>query len=481
MRMTSSKHVAVLHNAAARCDDIESFLKHNSFTWTLFPISTLEDLHKAIRDIYTAGLSVYHCTLNLFSGSVGADFVTSGVTAAMVALLLDQCNLPYTGCRSSLLNYPIDIFFMMLWYAGVPLPRFAVVDSSDAAEKAARRLRTPVRVRSTCTLLGSLDQTIHNPEALEQTLIDAFLRHGKTIAWQVSDLSESAVEVVVYGNNPTSPAAIVPTAFGGSSRNSSHFSTLCAVVGECESALVHQVLHCCGAVSLTFNRSKDAETEQPTWVVEDFCLNPPVWQQSWMPFTSAELPAPLSHHCFTDAFLRDAGTQHLAPIFQVKLHEDSRKGYHLCAARTLKKGEVVFADEGRSFAMVTRPHVERYWNDRLKKTFTEYAWPLDSDGHLYAIWEEDPLRWRPINHSCDPNCIFDAPHSLNVVAAREIAAGEDLNMDYATFCDETMKPFQCICGAPCCRGLIAPDAASLMRYGDHSWLRAVPPPSRPLV
>ncbi|CUI15257.1 Hypothetical protein, putative [Bodo saltans] len=158
----------------------------------------------------------------------------------------------------------------------------------------------------------------------------------------------------------------------------------------------------------------------------------------------------------------------------VVVFDAKTKGYHLRAARNIRKGDMVFPDEGRTFAVVTKEHVRATWSDEDKVVFTRYAWPLDNEGHVYAIWEEDPKRWRPINHSCNPTCTNKAPHSLNVEAARDIHEGEDLTMDYATFCDYTMKPFQCHCGFAECRGLVQPDAASLSKYlgSKQSWHRA---------
>ncbi|RNE95879.1 putative SET domain protein, partial [Trypanosoma rangeli] len=147
--------------------------------------------------------------------------------------------------------------------------------------------------------------------------------------------------------------------------------------------------------------------------------------------------------------------------------------------KDIKRGELVFEDEGSSFAIVTRPFVERHWGEEEKQTFTEYAWPLDGDGHVYAIWESDPSKWRPINHSCNPNCIFGEDHSLNVIASRDIKKDEELTMDYSTFCDYTMKPFPCSCASECCRGMIVPDEAALYKYGTNVWHRRPPiPPSK---
>ncbi len=57
-----------------------------------------------------------------------------------------------------------------------------------------------------------------------------------------------------------------------------------------------------------------------------------------------------------------------------------------------------------------------------------------------------------------------------MVARRFIARGEQLTMDYATFCADFMHSFECQCGSPDCRGIIrGTDYAArfVERYGDH--------------
>jgi hypothetical protein len=158
-------------------------------------------------------------------------------------------------------------------------------------------------------------------------------------------------------------------------------------------------------------------------------------------------------------------------------YDPQHNWYGLCASRHITKGEIVFHDEVTAFTIVTKPFVEANWSDDLKVVFSRYGWPLDSEGHLYAVWSEDPQKWRPINHCCDPNIIFAAPNSLNCIATRDIPKGQMLTLDYATFCDYTMKPFQCRCGTSVCRGLIEPTAEALAKYGKNTWLRA--PPKKP--
>jgi hypothetical protein len=71
--------------------------------------------------------------------------------------------------------------------------------------------------------------------------------------------------------------------------------------------------------------------------------------------------------------------------------------------------------------------------------------------NLNVMWSDDPEDWRPINHACDPNTWLDG---LDLVARRDIRPGEELTVDYATFCGPTMSAFACHCGSSDCRRVI---------------------------
>lgn len=132
-----------------------------------------------------------------------------------------------------------------------------------------------------------------------------------------------------------------------------------------------------------------------------------------------------------------------------RLRGDAISGYGIVAARALAAGDTVFGGEGRAQRVVTRQHVERTWTPAEQDLFRRYAYPLSSE--VYLIWDRDPAEWAPQNHSCDPNTRFDG---LDVIAARAIAAGEELTLDYAAFLDECAEEFDCACGAPNCRGRV---------------------------
>jgi hypothetical protein len=59
-----------------------------------------------------------------------------------------------------------------------------------------------------------------------------------------------------------------------------------------------------------------------------------------------------------------------------------------------------------------------------------------------------------LNHSCRPNTLIDVVR-LDVIAARDGAAGEELTFFYPSTEWEMDRPFICLCGAPQCVRLVA--------------------------
>jgi uncharacterized protein len=56
-----------------------------------------------------------------------------------------------------------------------------------------------------------------------------------------------------------------------------------------------------------------------------------------------------------------------------------------------------------------------------------------------------------LNHSCEPN--VGVQGQIVFVAMRDVAAGEELTLDYATI-DHDTEPMTCRCGAAACRGVV---------------------------
>jgi D-alanine-D-alanine ligase-like ATP-grasp enzyme len=124
-------------------------------------------------------------------------------------------------------------------------------------------------------------------------------------------------------------------------------------------------------------------------------------------------------------------------------------GYGIVATRTIAPGEVLFRGEERTHRLVTRSHVERTWDAADRLLFEQYAFPVGTE--VYAIWDDDPNVWAPQNHSCNANTGYSG---LDVIATREILAGEELTLDYGELLDEHSAAFECRCGAKTCRGKV---------------------------
>lgn len=529
-----------------------------------FLVSTVSSLFTVIRAIAGGNFSliVNLCSAAKSETSEWSEDRTpecSGIPPALVAHLLDQHHIPYTGCRSETLSYSLDLVWMMMWYANIPLPPFCVIRSEAEIPQGLARLQhtardsLPMIVGKATSVWGGADcytQTLmiverslkklenkkeENKEDVNEDRMVSAVKHAMRnngallifrcrgpMASALDDEVEEneeweAVDMLVWSGvraSSSSTSACAPP--HERSMKTSFFPEIHIDIssppaltqspywGKWESsfkgygeALMKSVLYGIGIAKMTFSVRKEAVLAgSPSFSsssfsvlscshLNDCALRDVIFNPSLLDWVQKSGKNEENARTFFIALISNLCSSALlnspSPTFAVRLHKDPRQGYRLCAARNLHKGEVVFEDEGRAFAVVTRPHVQANWNEEQKKTFTEYAWPLDGEGHVYAIWEQHPSRWRPINHSCDPTCVFAAPHSLNVIAAKEISQGEDLTMDYATFCDSTMKPFLCLCGSEACRGWIQADEKSLSKYGPHAWFRRVPAPVPPLL
>ena len=60
-----------------------------------------------------------------------------------------------------------------------------------------------------------------------------------------------------------------------------------------------------------------------------------------------------------------------------------------------------------------------------------------------------------VNHSCQPNAgMIIKGTEVNLIAITDIPAGSEIFFDYSTTMDEDDFEFDCLCGAPLCRGRV---------------------------
>jgi len=127
-------------------------------------------------------------------------------------------------------------------------------------------------------------------------------------------------------------------------------------------------------------------------------------------------------------------------------------GKGLFTSAPIKAGERVMEWGG---TVITRRAYETDWANWRGQTVVQ----IDED-HLLGlpITDEDESIDEWLNHSCDPNLwMID---EVTLVARRDIAAGEELTLDSATWNDDEEEDYSdtgfCMCGAANCREKITP-------------------------
>uniref|UniRef100_A0A915K572 Post-SET domain-containing protein n=1 Tax=Romanomermis culicivorax TaxID=13658 RepID=A0A915K572_ROMCU len=149
--------------------------------------------------------------------------------------------------------------------------------------------------------------------------------------------------------------------------------------------------------------------------------------------------------------------------------------FFIRAAKNLETSELIYDEEPCHLPVVSRKYVDEHFlrDPNLMKCFYEYCYQCGPD--LICIWETDPKKWKPINHSCDPNAWLEG---LALVARRTIKKGEEITIDYATYAyledkdAEEKNQFECHCGTKECRNIIRPNVEYKMveivdKYKGH--------------
>ena len=106
-------------------------------------------------------------------------------------------------------------------------------------------------------------------------------------------------------------------------------------------------------------------------------------------------------------------------------------------------GEALYA----TLAFAAGDTVFRFQDVSWRPERDRYTVEHPDGGHLF-----DPVLARTA-HSCDANC-RPSTDLMAMIARREIAVGEPITFDCATTERAIRFPFDCVCGAPACRGRI---------------------------
>lgn len=174
---------------------------------------------------------------------------------------------------------------------------------------------------------------------------------------------------------------------------------------------------------------------------------------------------PEGHRGFLDLIFRAALARRQRTQPKWLPHYHPQRGDGVFARANIAPGEIILPFEKRPHNLVCLSQVLENWPPEQQRLFERHAYPLSDE--IWVAPFEDPASWAPLRHACDPNAWWQG---LNIVARREIAAGEEVTLDYATFHNERMPEFTCACESPDCRHTIRGSdflQPFVARYGDH--------------
>lgn len=423
---------------------------HHAFLKKVSTFSQIRELKKQRFDIY----------VNLCEGYLDSD-----VPSIEVITTLEHFDLPYTGPNARLYDPPKELMKLVAGSAGVAFPEYLLAATEQDIAAASAQLAFPLFVKPHASgdsrgIDG--DSLVRNVPELEKRASAVIEEYGKALIEEYVDGREFTVLVCADPDPARPPLALLPLEFRfpEGERFKTYDLKVRRHLPQCnvpcsDPALAERLKDAACKVFAGFSGAGYARL--------DFRLS----EKDQVLFLEANFACsvfyPDGHEGSADYILRHDGMGQagfLRRIIAEGLARHARKqkpyavrrglpGFGLFATRQIAGGETVFHGEGRAQRIVTRSHVERTWSPAEREVFSRYAYPLG--GEVYVLWDIDPAGWAPQNHSCEPNTAFSG---LDLVALRDIRSGEELTIDYATFCDERMAPFECRCGSRRCRGRI---------------------------
>ncbi len=413
--------------------------------------------YKQLKALQHKGYTIF---INLCEG-----YLEWEVPSIDVIYTLDLLQLPYTGPTVLLYDPSKEQMKYVAYCEGVATPSYVLIEKESDIELACTQLQFPLFIKPAKAgdSLGVDDQSlVHNKQELIQKVNATTQEYPQLLAEEYIEGREFTVLIAANADGETATTFkpveyIFPTGFA--------FKTYALKTSElhpyanipCNDAHIEAQLR--EAAQKIFKGFQGAG-----YARLDFRLN----DKGQLYFLEINFTCSVfysnGYEGSADFILQYDGIsqqgflRHMIAEGMARYQRKNKKytikgnaiaGYGMYATQHIQPKELVFAGEGRSQRIITRRFVEENWSDTEKLTFRRYAYPLSTE--VFLLWDDDPAAWAPQNHSCQPNTAYDG---LNVVALTEIHPTEELTLDYASFLDEHMEPFQCQCGAPNCRGWV---------------------------
>lgn len=412
------------------------------------------------RQLKALGKQGYAIFVNLCEGYLEWEVPSIDVIHSLEAL-----NLPHTGPSSKLYDPPKALMKYVAYCEGVSTPQFVLVENAADVEIAAAQLRFPLFVKPAKAgdSLGIDEHSlVHNRTELDHKVAAILDEFGPLLVEEYVDGREFTVLIAANADNtctvfkPVEYHFPAGPAFKTYALKTSELHPDCnrpcqdiALELELKNA-AERIFRGFGGVGYARLDFRVSDSGKLYFLEINFTCS--VFYTNGYEGSADFILNydPIGQAGFLNQIISEGIARHARKQKKFTVRGNSIAGYGIYARQPLAKGELIFSGEEKAQRLVTRRYVEQHWNENEKEIFRRYAYPVSNE--VFLLWDEDPSGWAPQNHSCNPNTVCDG---LNVIALRNINAGEELTLDYAVFLDEHMESFVCRCGSASCRGLIS--------------------------
>lgn len=403
----------------------------------------------------------YDVFVNLCEG-----YLEWSVPSIDVIYTLELLELPFTGPTTLLYDPPKELMKYVAYTEGIATPAYALIDEMEQIEEACRHLRYPLFVKPAKAgdSLGIDDSSLVNTIGeLKQKAAAIIDEYGPLLVEEYISGREFTVMLAANADEEGTVKVFRPVEYIFPAGN--QFKTYALKTSELhpdanipcnDPGLERQLKDAAARIFRGFGGAGYARL--------DFRVN----EKNELFFLEINFTCSVfykdGYEGSADYILKHDGygqANFLRHIIAEGIARHGRKqkkyvmkgnaiaGYGIYAGRDIAANELIFKGEGMSQRIITRRYVEQHWGVKEKENFRKYAYPVSNE--VFLLWDDNPAGWAPQNHSCEPNTAYEG---LNVIALRDIKKGEELTLNYASFLDEHMEPFQCQCGSPKCCGLV---------------------------
>ena len=383
-----------------------------------------------------------------------------------VIYTLELLNLPFTGPTALLYDPPKELMKYVAYCEGVNTPAYTIIESVEEAGKAAELLKFPLFVKPAKAgdSLGiDAKSLVLSKEELLEKVATLLPEYDQLLVEQYIDGREFTVMVAANAGRENTCTIFKPVEF--IFPEGTRFKTYALKTSELhpeanipvtDDALDLQLRKASEKIFRAFNgvgygRLDFRMNERGELFFLEINFTCSVFYSNGYEGSADYI---LQHDGMGQAgFLRHMIAEGIARHVQKQknytVKGNAIVGYGIYATKNIAAGELVFKGEEKAQRFVTRRYVEQHWPAAEKEIFSRYAYPVSDE--VFLLWDNDPAGWAPQNHSCNPNTAYDG---LNVFSLCPILKGEELTLNYASFLDDQMEPFECKCGSGNCQGLI---------------------------